>query len=69
MPVANALLLLEEGYTLFLEGHTGSVESVAISNDNKFIVSCGEDKTVRIWNFQDRKQEDTLKVILKESNV
>ena len=31
MPVENAKLLLEEGYGLFLEGHTGPVSSVAIS--------------------------------------
>ena len=41
MPVKNAMLLLEEEYGLFLEGHTSSVDSVAITSDNKYIVSGG----------------------------
>ena len=31
--------------------------SVAIASDNKYIVSGGEDRTVRIWNLQDKIQE------------
>ena len=34
-----------------LQGHTDSVNSVAITSDNKYIVSGGADKTVGIWNF------------------
>ena len=30
---------LERGYKLFLEGHTNSVLSVAITSDNKYIIS------------------------------
>ena len=40
-----------------LQGHTDSVISVAITSDNKYIVSGGNDKTVRIWNLQDKTQE------------
>ena len=40
-----------------LQGHTDSVRSVAITSDNKYIVSGGNDKTVRIWNLQDKTQE------------
>ena len=43
-----------------LQGHTGSVRSVAITSDNKYIVSGGYDKTVRIWNLQDKTQEAVL---------
>ena len=57
IPVKNAKLLLEEEYGLFLEGHTSSVFSVAITSDNKYIVSGGSDNTVRIWNLQNRKQK------------
>ena len=37
-----------------------SVTSVAITSDNKYIVSGGCDKTVRIWNLQDKTQEAVL---------
>ena len=61
MPVKNAKLLLEEEYGLFLEAHTSVlVSSVAITSDNKYIVSGGDDKTVRIWNLQDKTQEAVL---------
>ena len=36
------------------------VRSVAITSDNKYIVSGGMDKTVRIWNLQDKTQEAVL---------
>ena len=44
-----------------LQGHTCvHVLSVAITSDNKYIVSGGDDKTVRIWNLQDKTQEAVL---------
>ena len=36
------------------------ISSVAITSDNKYIVSGGDDKTVRIWNLQDKTQEAVL---------
>ena len=44
-----------------LQGHTEVVSySVAITSDNKYIVSGGYDNTVRIWNLQDKTQEAVL---------
>jgi FOG: WD40 repeat len=34
-----------------LKGHTSCVNSVDISENNKFIVSGSKDKTVRVWDF------------------
>ena len=61
MPVNDAKHLLEEGYGLFLEGHPLFISSIAISSDNKYIASGGMDKTVRIWNLQDKTQEAVLR--------
>ena len=55
---ANKQLI--EQYGLFLEGHTNRVTSVAITSDNKFIVSGSADNTVRVWNLQDKRQEAVL---------
>ena len=61
MPVENAKLLLEERYGLFLEGNISSISSVRITSDNKYIVSGGCDKTVRVWSLQDKIQEAVLR--------
>ena len=52
----KAKILFEEGY----EGHISGVSSVAITSDNKYIVSGGSDNTVRIWNLQNKTQEAVL---------
>ena len=61
MPIKKAMRLLEEGYNLFLEGHTSYLSSIAITSDSTHIVSSGFDGTVRIWNFKDKTQEAVLK--------
>ncbi len=34
-----------------LKGHNSSVNSIAISSDNKFIVSGSYDTTIRVWDM------------------
>ena len=41
--------MLEQKEESVLRGHTESVYSVAVSEDNRFIVSWSSDDTVRIW--------------------
>ena len=41
-------------------GHKDSIKSVAVSSDGRFIVSGSSDKTVKVWNIQERKEEFTL---------
>ena len=60
MPANDSKDLLEKDYGLFIEGHTGWISSIAITTDNKYIVSGGYDKTVRIWSLKDRTQEAIL---------
>ncbi|MBD2452007.1 WD40 repeat domain-containing protein [Nostoc sp. FACHB-152] len=35
-----------------LKGHSGKVNTLAISTDGKTLVSGGEDKTIKVWNLQ-----------------
>ena len=44
-----------------LEGHTGTVWSVAFSPDGKWIVSGSDDLTVRVWKAQDGSLVQTFK--------
>lgn len=44
-----------------LEGHTGFVEDVAISNNGGFVLSASWDKSLRLWNLQ--TGETTMKFL------
>ena len=48
--------LQEKTQEAVLHGHAEEVYSVAITSDSKYIVSGGRDKTVRIWNLQQKAQ-------------
>ena len=41
-------------------GHTGKINSVAISSDNTFIISGSEDATIRIWDVASGKLTNVL---------
>ena len=43
-----------------MEGHTDSVRSVAITFDNKYIVSSGIDMSLIVWSLSLLKQEVVL---------
>ena len=43
-----------------MEGHTSSVNTVAVTSDNKHIISGSSDKTIRIWNLLEKTQETIL---------
>lgn len=32
-------------------GHTLAINDVVISNDHKFVISCSEDKSIKIWDI------------------
>ena len=42
------------------EGHSDIVRSLAITNDNKLIISGARDNTVRIWNIVEKRLEAIL---------
>lgn len=37
-------------------GHTGDVTALAVSDDDKFLVSGSRDKSVRVWHIDSGKQ-------------
>lgn len=36
-----------------LQGHNGLISNIEISSDNKYILSCSKDQTIRLWNIND----------------
>jgi WD40 repeat protein len=51
MSVGNTATKLRE-----FVGHTGPVTGLAVTTDGKFLITCGEDKTVRVWEVTSAKQ-------------
>ena len=57
---------MEKRQEAILEGHTSVITSIAITSDNKYIISGGHDCTIRIWNFLEERQETVLEGIMSE---
>ena len=43
-----------------LAGHSGPISSVAFSKDGKFLASGSHYKTIKVWNFKEKREEFTL---------
>ncbi|MFW9925597.1 MAG: WD40 repeat domain-containing protein, partial [Candidatus Thorarchaeota archaeon] len=39
-----------------LEGHEFTVWSVAVTNDGKYILSGGQDATIRLWDIENEEE-------------
>lgn len=47
---------------LRLQGHTDWVEDVCYSQDQKWLMSCSKDESVRLWNIE---ESDKIPVVLE----
>jgi len=41
-----------------LKGHTGTVNGIEFSSNGKYLVSCAEDRTARLWSLKDINAKD-----------
>ena len=57
----HAKKILEQEYGLVIEDSESAVWSVAITDNNEYVVSGGLDDTVKIWNLKERRQEAALR--------
>ena len=57
---SNAADFLGKKFGLWLEGHTSEIKNIKISSDDKYIVSSGDDNTLRIWDLQNKTQKAIL---------
>ena len=53
--ITNSVFRGERG-SMKIRGHFGEVLGLAVSEDSKYLVSGGGDKTVRVWDVQNGKQ-------------
>lgn len=59
--------LSTKNFITSLSGHGARVNSVLALNDQNFIISCSDDRTIRIWNIQKSFQE--YFIIAHESSI
>ena len=52
---------LQSNLSLYLQGHTFTVNSVAVTSDNKYILSGSDDHSIRIWNLLKKLQKTALR--------
>lgn len=53
----------------FYKGHTAEITGLAITKDNKYLVSCSDDSTIIIWNAQTGEKIRTIKNSFKLENI
>ncbi|OMJ67243.1 hypothetical protein SteCoe_35645 [Stentor coeruleus] len=51
---------IKSEYNLLVKGHTSRLNCVAITSDNRYLLTGSNDTTVRIWDIQERRQESIL---------
>jgi WD40 repeat protein len=44
-----------------LEGHNLKINSIAITHDNLYAITTGQDRTLKIWNLVNKTPENVLR--------
>ena len=57
----EGLKYLENKYELLAESHADVVRAVAVTYDNKYIISGSLENTLRVWNLQEKRQETVMR--------
>ncbi|MEH1823295.1 MAG: hypothetical protein V7L31_30185, partial [Nostoc sp.] len=59
-PLTSNLISPGGSLLLTLTGHSGSVTAVAVTPDGKRVISASTDKTLKLWNLETGKNEQTF---------
>ena len=58
--IPDALIILAQDCNLHIEGHRRAVTCLAVTPDNKYVISGSEDHSIRICNIQEKVDEVLL---------
>ena len=56
----QANIFINKQYGLFIQGHVCDINSVAMSSDNRYIVTASSDWTIIVWDIEKKKQVAVL---------